>query len=237
VPPTPTPEPTSTPTPDDDRWECGSGETSAGRSFTILCGGSEYSLSNWVRVEGENEVFIGTDEVCAPIRRIEVDEYAGTPSLLHIKWRRDDSCHGPSRYGYCAFAQGSADTVLLRGEAQASGPWDPTFSSIFSGRYDFEYADAVLSITEFQLTGHGQSDADGYCRATEVNLGRRYAIDSSGSTPLVCAKASRTASFYSDVRVDCFPRVKDLLQQAPWQPVDMDPEETEQRCRAIWGGF
>jgi hypothetical protein len=240
LPATPAASPSVTPTPD-TRWVCGGGQTSAERTFTVLCGeGSGGYEDRWVVVEGEDEVYLGQHYWCTQaITDIEVDELAGTPDLVHIKWMVDGSaCYVGVQYAYDVFAQGAASTTLLRGSGThiSGGHSYPRQS----GSYDLGHGDAALSITERLLDlEHGRSDEDpdGYCRATEMRLARRYATAAPSATLLACSKSRREASFSSATPVSCSPRIDDLLAAAPWEPVEMSPEESESHCRAIGGGL
>lgn len=204
------------------------GTTTAGRNFSVIEETDPERIN--ILIEDEDAVSltpVGQGFVVHP-ETIQVFEYPGETSLVHIDWDGDSSSSQDYRHQrnyYLVFQAGNAHTLLIRGNNTLSFSNEMTPETGI-GAYQMAYEGGTLTIIEHEQ----RFDQTDVCYAEEKFLTREFEVTGSLVQLHFCEEEYRTATLVLSTNCE---GLDEALQNAPWALADLPDNIRAQKCTAL----
>jgi hypothetical protein len=213
-----------------DRTVLRTGTTTGGRTFSVIqetiSEGQDVIL---VSIEDEEDVILEEirDRPQIVTDSVQVEELAGTPDLVYIKWQDNYySLYTSAAYHYVIFPKGQATKILFSQVCLFDFYGHYLFQWI-KGEYQLEYSGSTLSIVEHWKRC---DESSGSCQLKETQLSRSYLVNALSVSLLTCEERSRTA----DYATTCLGQPQDLTPlPGEWQLTSMSPDDITKKCAAV----
>lgn len=207
---------------DSDTNTVQTGQTSAGRHFSVMEDGGNITLL----IDGEQIVNLGSSMMISS-GTIQVFESGGTPNFLHIDWDGDSNDargYRNKRNYYLVVPAGNATTALIKGNNKLDS-YNGMNSENGSGSYQLTFEGSKLRVTEDEVL-FNKTDT---CYKEEKRLTREFEMTSAIAQLTYCQEEYRTAT----LALDQCAEIDQALQNAPWAWANLSENERAAKCPAI----
>ncbi|GAK54000.1 hypothetical protein U14_05277 [Candidatus Moduliflexus flocculans] len=209
---------------DSDTKVVRTGQTSAGRHFSVIEDGGKVNLL----IDGESVMTLGSKTPqTVYVDTIQVIESGGTPNLLHIDWDGDSNDargYRNQRNYYLVVPAGKATTVLIKGNNSLNF-YNGMNNENGSGSYQLTFEGSKLRLVENEVS-FNKTDT---CYKEEKRLTREFEMTSATAQLTYCQEEYRTTT----LALDRCAEIDNALQNAPWAWANLSEEVRGQKCPAI----